>query len=163
MYNINICVYTHCGEDKVELFKPVVDIKKVRKSVRILVWGNGLTEHCALIKTIEILIERPNKSQHKFYYCNRCTYWFNSQFKFEKHECSHSFKPEIVCPKKKKITFINELKRQNMKNITADIKGSVVDVTTNNCKYVIAEKMPIRVIYIWQSNFKHYLGLDCMK
>ena len=85
MYNINIFVYTHCGEDKVELVKPVVDFDKDRKSVRILVWGNGLTEHCALIKTIEILIERPNKSQHKFYYCNRCTYWFNSQFKFDKH------------------------------------------------------------------------------
>ena len=46
-----------------ELFKPVDDFDKDRKVVRILVWGN----HCVLIKNIENLIERPNKSQHKFY------------------------------------------------------------------------------------------------
>ena len=37
MYNINICVYTTCGEGKVELFKPVDDFDKNRKDVRILV------------------------------------------------------------------------------------------------------------------------------
>ena len=39
LYNINICVYTPCGEGKVELFKPVDDFNKNRKDVRILVWG----------------------------------------------------------------------------------------------------------------------------
>ena len=52
---------------------------------------------------------------HKFYYCDRFTYWFNSQIKYDKHECSHSFVPEIVCPKKKHITFIKEHKLQNVK------------------------------------------------
>ena len=90
MYNNNIWVYTPCGEGKVELFK-LVDEKmktggyKDRKDVRILVWGNGLTEHCALIKTIETLIERPNKRQHKFYYCNRPTFRFNSRIQYENH------------------------------------------------------------------------------
>ena len=80
-------------------------LMKNRKDVRKLVWDNELTEHCALNKTIETFIARPNKSQRKFYYCNRCTYWFNSQIKYDKHVCGHSFKPEIVCPKKKHITF----------------------------------------------------------
>ena len=58
---------------------------------------------------------------HKFYYCDRCTYWFNSEIKYDKHESNNSFKPEVVCPKKKKITFIKEHKRQNITNvITAD-------------------------------------------
>ena len=123
LYNFNIRVYTPCGEGNVELFKPVNDFIEYRKDVGILFWGKGLTEQCALIETIETLIEGPNKSQHIFYYCNRCTFWFNSQPKSDEHECSHPFKPEIVCPKKKKITFINEHKRQNIKNIiTVDIE-----------------------------------------
>ena len=99
---------------------------------------------------------------HKFYYFDRCTYWFDSQIKYDKHVCSHSFKPEIVCPKKIHITFINEQKRQNIKNIkTADIECCIVNVSSNSCKYVKARHIPISVGYIWQRNFKHYFGLDC--
>ena len=171
MYNINIWVYTPCGNGKIELFKQVDDFNKDRKDVRILVWSNGQIEHCALIKNIETLLERPNKNNIKYYYCDRCTYCFNSQIKYDKHECSTSFKPEIVCPKKKHITFINEHKRQNIKNIiTADIECCIVDprsgftdVSTNDCKYVIAEHIPIAVGYTWQGKFKHYFGLGCIK
>ena len=70
LYNINIWVYTPCGGGKVELFKPVDDFDKDRKDVRILVWGDGKTEHCALIKNIETLLERPNKNNIKYYYCD---------------------------------------------------------------------------------------------
>ena len=65
LYNILVWVYTPHGEDTVEFFKPVDYFDKDRKDVGILVWGN----HCALIKNIENLIERPKKSQHKFDYC----------------------------------------------------------------------------------------------
>ena len=99
-HNINIWVYTPCGGGKVELFKPVDDFDKDRKDVRILVWGNGTTEHCALIKNIETLLDQPNRMNHKFYYCDRFTYWFDSQIKYDKHECNNSFKPEVFCPKK---------------------------------------------------------------
>ena len=161
LYNINIWVYTPCGGGKVELFKPVDDFDKDRKDVRILVWGDGTTEHCALIKNIETLLDRPNKNKIKCYYCDRCTNWFDSQIKYDKHECNNSFKLEVVCPRKKKITFINEHKRQNIKNvITADIECCIVEVATNDCKYVIAEHIPISVGYIWQRNFKYYFGLD---
>ena len=85
LYNINIWVYTPCVGGKVEVFTPVDDFDKDRKDVRILVWGNGLTEHCALIKNIETLLERPNKNNIKYYYCDRCTYWFDSQNKYDKH------------------------------------------------------------------------------
>ena len=84
LYNINIWVYTPGGEGKVKLFKPVDDFDKDKKVVRKLLWGNAGVKHCALIKNIENLIERPDKSQHKFYYCDRCTYWFNSQIKDDK-------------------------------------------------------------------------------
>ena len=91
LYNINIWVYTPCGNGKIELFKQVDDFNKDRKDVRILFWSNGQIEQCALIKNIETLLERPNRMNHKFYYCDRCTYWFNSQIKYDKHECSTSF------------------------------------------------------------------------
>ena len=84
LYNINIWVYTPCGGGKVEFFKPVDDFHKDRRYVRILVWGNGTTEHCALIKNIETMLERPNKNNIKYFYCDRCTYWFNSQIKYDK-------------------------------------------------------------------------------
>ena len=153
------------------MFKQVDDFNKDRKDVRILVWSIGQIEHCALIKNIETLLERPNRMNHKFYYCDSRTYWFNSKIKYDKHECNNSFKPEIVCPKKKHITFINEHKRQNIKNIiTADIECCIVDprsgftdVTKNDCKYVIAEHIPIAVGYTLQGNFKHYFGLGCIK
>ena len=84
------------------------DFDKDRKDVGILVCENAGVEHCALIQNKENLLERPNKSQQKFFYCKRGSYWFNSQIKYHKHESSHSFKPEIVCPKKKHINCINE-------------------------------------------------------
>ena len=105
MYNINIWVYTPCGNGKKELIKQVDDFNKDRKDVRILVWSNGQIEHCALIKNIETLLDRPNKNNLYYYYCDRCTYWFNQQIKYDKHECNNSFKPEIVCPMKKTYYF----------------------------------------------------------
>ena len=148
LYNINIWVYTPCGGGKVELFKPVDDLDKGGKDVRILVLGNEQTEHCALIKNKETLLDRPKKNTNKFYYCDRCTYWFDSQIKYDKHETNNSFKPEAVFPKKKKITFINEHKRQNKKNIiTADIECCIVEVATNDCKYIIAEHIPIKSVF----------------
>ena len=164
LYNINFWLYTPCGGGKVKLFKQVDGFNKDRNDVKILVWSNGQIEHCALIKNIETLLDRPNKNNIKCYYCDRCTYWFNSQIIYNKHECNNSFKPEIVCPKKKHITFINEHKRQNIKNIiTADIECCIVEVSTNDCKYVIAEHIPIAVGYTWQGNFKHYFHLGCIK
>ena len=114
IYNINIWLYTPRGGGKVELFKQVDDFNKDRKDVRILVWSKGQIEHCVLIKNIETLLVHPNKTNIKYYYCDRCTYWFNSQIKSDKHECNNSFKPEIVCLEKKHTTFINEHKRQNI-------------------------------------------------
>ena len=172
LYNINIWLYAPCGGGKVELFKQVDDLRKDRKDVRILVCSNGQIEHCALIKNIETLLNRPNKNNIKYYYCDRWTYWFNSQIKYDKHECNNSFKPEIVCPEKKHFTFINEHTRQNIKNfISANIECCIVEVSTNGYgeawsethKYVIAEHIPIALGYTWQRNFKHYFGLGCIK
>ena len=65
LYNINIWVYTPSGGGKLEFFKPVDNFDKDRKNVRILVCGDGTTEHCALIKNIETLLDRPNKNNIK--------------------------------------------------------------------------------------------------
>ena len=50
LYKIIICIYTHCGDGKVELPKPVDDFDEDRVDVRILVWEKAGMEHCALIK-----------------------------------------------------------------------------------------------------------------
>ena len=81
MYNINIWIYKPRDNGKIELFKQVDNFNKDRKDVRILVWSNGQIENCALITKIETLFERPNKNNIKYYYCDRCTYWLNSQIK----------------------------------------------------------------------------------
>ena len=46
-------------------------------------------------------------------------FWLMVQFTtyYDEQICSYSFKPEIVCPMKKHITFINEHKRQKIKKI----------------------------------------------
>ena len=52
LYNINFLIYTPYGGAKADFFKPVDDFDKDRKDSRILVWGDGTTEHCALIKNL---------------------------------------------------------------------------------------------------------------
>ena len=47
LYNINIWIYTPCGDGKVELLKPVDGFDKDRKDVRILVWEKAGVEHCS--------------------------------------------------------------------------------------------------------------------
>ena len=62
------------------------------------------------------------------------------------------------------MNFVNEHKRQNIKNIiTTDIECCIVEVATNGSKYVIAEHIPISVGYIWRCNLNYYFGLDCIK
>ena len=72
--------------------------------------------------------------------------WFDSQIKYDTLECNNFFKPEVVCPKKKKVNFTNEHERQNMKDIiTADIECCIVEFATNDSKYVKAEHISISV------------------
>ena len=80
MYNIIVWINTPCGDGKVELLKPADDFDKDRKDVRILVWDKAGVEHCALIKNTETLLDRPKKNI-KYFFCDRCTYWFNNQIK----------------------------------------------------------------------------------
>ena len=103
LYNINIWVYTSCGGGKVDLFKPVDDFDKDRKDVRILVWADGTTEHCALIKNIETLLDRPNKNNIKYFYCDRCTFWFDSQIKYDKHELTLLSNPRLFVLRRRKL------------------------------------------------------------
>ena len=103
LYNINIWVYIPCGGGKEELFKPVDDFDKDRKDVRILVWGNGRTEHCALIKNIETLLDRPNKNNIKYYYCDRCTYWFDSQLNTTNMNVTTLSNPRLFVLRRRKL------------------------------------------------------------
>ena len=51
-----------------------------------------------------------------------------------------------------------------MKNfVTSDVECWIVNVSSIDCKYLVAEHIPISVGYIWQGSFKHYFGLDCIK
>ena len=65
LYNINIWIHTHCGDGKIGLLRSVDDFNKDRKDEKILVWGNGQTEHCVLIKKIETLLDRPYEKNIK--------------------------------------------------------------------------------------------------
>ena len=62
LYIINIGVYTTCGDGKVELLKSVNVFNRDQRNVSVLVLKNDGVEHCALIKTTETLIDRPNKN-----------------------------------------------------------------------------------------------------
>ena len=63
-YNINIWFYQPSTEDdvKVELLEKCLNFVKGCKNVRILAWD----EHCALIKNIKVLLERPNNKHAKY-------------------------------------------------------------------------------------------------
>ena len=84
-YYFNIWFYRPTQDSniaKVECLEKSSDFVKDRQNVRILVWN----KHCALIKNVEVLLERPNTKHAKFWFCDNCTYWFSSQYKFETHE-----------------------------------------------------------------------------
>ena len=162
-YNINIWFYRPIpGSAKVELLEKCIDFVKDRKNVRILTWG----EHCALIKNIEVLLERPNAKHAKFWFCDNCTYWFSSQHKYETHECCVQIKPKIVCPKLKQIKFKNQHKQQEVKNVIfADIecymKGTDQKIGDNTHK--ISEHVPIATGYNLDTNYVSYFGSSCIK
>ena len=75
-YNINIWFYRPTQDSniaKVECLEKCSKFVKDRQNVRILVWN----EHCALIKNVEVLLERPNTKQAKFWFCDNRTYCDN--------------------------------------------------------------------------------------
>ena len=152
-YFINIWFYRPTQDSniaKVERLEKCSNFVKDRQNVRILVWN----EHCALIKKVEVLLERPNTKHAKFWFCDNCTYWFNSQYKCETHECCVQIKPKIVCPKLKQVKFKNQHKQQEVNNVIfSDIdcymKGTDEKFGSNT--YKISEHAPIAVGYSWHS------------
>ena len=92
--------YRPSAEDntKVETLKKCSNFIKGRKNVRTLVWK----ELAALIKKIEVLLERTNTKNTKYWICDICSLWFHTQQKYETHECCTKIKPMIVCLKFKK-------------------------------------------------------------
>ena len=144
-YNINNWFYRPTQDSniaKVERLEKCSNFVKDRQNVRVLVWN----EHCALIKNVEVLLERPNTKHAKFWFCDSCTYWFSSQYKYETHECCVQIKPKIVCPKLKQIKFKNQHKQQEVNNVIfSDIecymKGTDEKIGSNT--YKISEHPPI--------------------
>ena len=56
---------------KVERLEKCSKFVKGRGNVRIVVFH----EPCALIKNIEVLLERAKIKHAMFWFCNNCTYW----------------------------------------------------------------------------------------
>ena len=182
-YNVNIWFYRptvvphhRSAQDsniaKVERLEKCPNFVKDRQNVRILVWE----EHCALIKNVEVLLERPNTKHAKFWFCDNCTYWFSSQHIYEIRECCVQIKPKIVCPKLKQIKFKNQYKQQEVNNVIfSDIecymKGTDEKIGSNT--YKISEHVPIAIGYNWHSKDevlskdevynRSYFGPDCIK
>ena len=158
---------------KVERLEKCSNFVKDRQIVRILVWE----EHCAIIKNVEVILERPNTKHAKFWFSDNCTYWFCSQQKYETHECCVQIKPKIVCPKLQQVKFKNQHKQQEVINvILSDIecymKGTYEKIGINTSK--ISEHVPIAIGYSWHSKdevlsrsakllHKSYFGPDCIK
>ena len=95
-YSIIIWFYQPSIEvdTKVETLQKCSNFVKGRKNVRILAWN----EHGALVKNIEVLLERPNNKHAKYWFCDNCSLWFATQKKIETHECCTQTKPKIVRP-----------------------------------------------------------------
>ena len=150
---------------KVERLEKCSNFVKGRQNVRILTWN----EHCALIKNVEVLLERPNTKHAKFWLCDNCTYCFSSQHKYETNECCVQIKPKIVCPKLKQIKFKNQHRQQEVNNVIfSDIecymKGTDAKIGSNT--YKISEHVPIAIGYSWHSKDevrRSYFGPDCIK
>ena len=103
-YNINLWFCKPSTEDsrsmtvsnsKIKPLDKCSNFVKGRTNVRKVVWN----EHCALIKNIEVFLERANVKHIKYWFCDNSTYWFNSQHKSETHDCCIQIKPKIICPK----------------------------------------------------------------
>ena len=171
-YNVNIWFYRPTQNSKiakVECLERCSNSIKDRQNVTILVWN----EYCALIKIVEVLLERPNTKHAKFWFCDNCTYWFSSQYKYETHECCVQIKPKNVCPQLKQINFKNQHKQQEVNNVIfSDIecymKGTDEKFGSNT--YKISEHAPIATGYSWHSRNqsrnllrRSYFGSDCIK
>ena len=179
-YNINIWFYRPAQDSniaKVGRLEKCSNFVKDRQNVRIPVWN----EHCALIKNVEVLLERPNTKHAKFCFCDYCTYWFSSQYKYETHECCVQIKPKIVCPKLKQIKFKNQHKQQEVNNVIFSdnenyMKGTDEKIGSNT--YKISEHAPVAIGYSWHSRHqwqsitegqsgnllrRSYFGPDCIK
>ena len=147
---------------KVERLEKCSNFVKDRQNVRILVWN----EYCALIKNVEVLLERPNTKHAKFWFCDNCTYWFSSQQKFETRECCVQIKPKIVCPELKQIQFKNQHKQQEVNNVIfSDIecymKGTDEKIGRNT--YKISEHSPNAIGYNYNCKHQSYYDPDCIK
>ena len=182
-YNINIWFYRPTQDSniaKVECLEKCSNFVKGRHNVRILAWN----EHCALIKNVEVLVERPNTKHAKFWFCDNYTYWFSSQYKYETHECFVQIKPKILCPKLKQIKFKNQHKQQEVNNVIfCDIECYMkrTDEKIGSNTYKISEQVPIAIGYSWHSKdevysrstkwlhqsakllHQSYFGPDCIK
>ena len=152
-YNTNIWFYRPAHDSniaKVDSLEKCSNSVKDRQNVRILVWE----EHCALIKNVEVLLERPNTKHAKLWFCDNCTYWFSSQHKYEIHEFYVQIKPKIVCPKLKQIKFKNQHRQQEVNNVIFNdiecyMKGTDEKIGRNT--YKISEHVPIAIGYSWHS------------
>ena len=139
-YNINIWFYRPAQNSniaKVECLEKCSNFVKGRHNVGILAWN----EHCALIKNVEVLLERPKTKHAKFWFCDNCTYWFSSQHKYETHECCVQIKPKIVCSQLKQIKFKNQHKQQEVNHVIfSDIecymKGSDEKLVAIHIRYL---------------------------
>ena len=165
-HNINIwffrssteggATWTESHDTKVEILQKRLNFIKGRKKVRILV----LNEHAALIKNIEVLLERPNTKNTKYWFCDNCSLWFPTQQKYETHECCTQIKPKTACPKLKQIKFKNHYKQQEVKNVIySDIEcymDSIIKKIVDNT-YKISDHVHIAIASVGMVITNHSL------
>ena len=171
-YNINIGFHRPSNEDgatwteshdtKVEIIQKCSHFIKGSKKVRILVWN----EHAALIKNIEVLLERANIKNTKYWFWDNCFLWCPAQQKYETYECCTQIKSKFVCPKLKQINFKNYYKQQKVKNVIySDIECYMdsINKKVGDNTYKISDHVPITIDFSCNCDYKSYFGKDCNK
>ena len=153
--------YSTEGDTKVEILQKCSNFIKGRKNVRILVWK----EHAALIKNIEIFLERPNTKRVKYWFCDNCTYWFTTHQKYETHESCTQTKPKIVCPKIRQIKFKNHYKQEEVMNVIhSDIKFFMdsINKKIGDNTFKISDHVLIAVGISFNGDYGSYFDPSCI-
>ena len=113
--------------------------------------------HCTLVKNIEVLLERPNSENTKYWFCDNCSLSFATPQKYATFECCTQTKPPIVCTKLKQIKFKNYYKQNEVKNVIHSGIECYVDSINKkigNNTYKISDKylLPLAVVIMEITN-----------
>ena len=153
---INLFFYEPVGNGLVKEIRRPYEYNPNFKNVLILCW-NG---HCALIKKIESLIERPNNKHEAYPYCVNCRFWMNKN-----HQCK--FETKIKASKQKHLVFKNHHMKESVDNIIyGDIESMMIDEYEKQIgdnTLLVYTHQPIAIGFSYNGTTELFFGPDCIE